>query len=389
MFARPLRSLHCFALASVLSTPCFADLNDWLTEVGIGTTAVFSDTNIAVPVQPVDIGVVTGQVAATYEFVVNATNDGPSSALMGSRNTGLGNNGAFKWEQWMDSGQLGVTNPGVIDLTIAPNTPDVDTHVVFVTDYAQGTSTLYVNGSLAGTTTYAPWLTGDVGIGIWYDANGNSVDSLTGNMIGCAVYDSAMTAQEIQDHSDAYFNGTGSELCNGDGGDQMGCTNCPCGNNALIGSVGGCLNSAGTSGRINRSGSGSISAGDLRLEMEGGVPMSLAVLVSGTALAPRNAANPCYGSDRGVQAIVLDGLRCAVQSKMRHELRPIAMDGSVGMGLTPGWGPPDGPTGGLAAQNGFLPGATRYFQIFYLEVPGAVCQTAQNSSQALSVTFTP
>ncbi len=34
--------------------------------------------------------------------------------------------------------------------------------------------------------------------------------------------------------------------CTGDGGDQMGCTDCPCNNNTPPGSIGGCRNSSGT-----------------------------------------------------------------------------------------------------------------------------------------------
>ncbi|MEM7517556.1 MAG: LamG domain-containing protein, partial [Planctomycetota bacterium] len=73
------------------------------------------------------------------------------------------------------------------------------------------------------------------------------------------------------------------DLCNGDGGDQMGCTNCPCGNNALAGTIGGCLNQAGTSTRLLPAGSLSVSAttpGDLSFDAIGGNPFTFAILVS-------------------------------------------------------------------------------------------------------------
>lgn len=181
----------------------------------------------------------------------------------------------------------------------------------------------------------------------------------------------------------------GTDLCNGDGGNQMGCTNCPCGNNAPIGTIGGCINSNAASARIYQSGTSSVSLADLRIEMDGGVPASFAVLTSGDAVAPQNPANPCFGTDSGVQSVVLDGLRCAVQSTQRHGGRPVAADGTVGMGLTNGWGPPNGPMGGLAGQGGFTSGDTRFFQVFYRELPGFVCGTEQNTSQAIGVTFTP
>ena len=172
----------------------------------------------------------------------------------------------------------------------------------------------------------------------------------------------------------------------------MGCSNCPCGNNSPVGTSGGGLNSNLTSARIFQSGTSSASSGDLRIELSGAVPGSFAVLTSGNALAPQNMANPCFGTDSGVQSAVLDGLRCAVQATQRHGGRPVANDGTVGMGATNGWGPPNGPLngmGGIPAQGGFVAGDTRYFQVFYRELPGVVCLTEQNTSQAIGVTFTP
>ena len=91
---------------------------------------------------------------------------------------------------------------------------------------------------------------------------------------------------------------TFADACNGDGGDQMGCTNCPCGNNAAAGTIGGCINQSGLSAQLVPSGSVSVTAPDptdLRFDMTGGNPMTLAVLVSGDNLAPQNMMNPCFG----------------------------------------------------------------------------------------------
>ena len=181
------------------------------------------------------------------------------------------------------------------------------------------------------------------------------------------------------------------ESCNGDGGNQMGCTDCPCGNNAAPGTTGGCLNSANASGRLVGSGSPSVTAADpadLRFDANGCVPSSFAVLTSGNAIAPANAANPCFGEDSGLQSGVLDGLRCAVQSTQRHGGRPVDANGDVGA-TTNGWGGSSGPPIGLAAQGGFVAGQTRHYQVFYRELPGLVCLTEQNTTQAVSVTFQP
>ena len=176
--------------------------------------------------------------------------------------------------------------------------------------------------------------------------------------------------------------------CNGNGGDLAGCTDCPCGNDAPAGTVGGCLNSAGTSGRLLVSGSSSISAGDLRFDMDGLVPAATTVLVSGASIAPTNPTNPCTGQDSGLTSIVFDGLRCAVQGVRRHGTRTSFSDGTIGTD-TAGWGPPDGPPAGIATLAGFTAGETRHFQGITRDVDFLVCETGQNSTQAVTVTFTP
>ena len=175
---------------------------------------------------------------------------------------------------------------------------------------------------------------------------------------------------------------TGSGICNGDGGDQMGCTDCPCGNNAAAGTTGGCLNSAGSSTRLLRSGSDSVAAMDLRFEAVGAPPQVSAVLTSGNSLAPANMANPCFGLDSGIQSISLDGLRCAVQGVLRHGVRPSDANGDVGV-TTNGWGTPNG----FFQFSAFLPGSTKHFQVIHRDDSAQVCGTGQNTSQAISVTF--
>ena len=176
--------------------------------------------------------------------------------------------------------------------------------------------------------------------------------------------------------------------CNGDGGDQMGCTDCPCSNNALPGTVGGCLNSAGASAQLEPSGFPSVASDTMRFEMSGGVSSSFGVLTSGNAIAPTNAQNPCFGLDSGSAAFSLDGLRCAVQGVQRHGARSIDASGNIG-DTTNGWGLPDGPPNGLIAQGGFVAGQTRHYQVIYREEETLSCMTGQNTSQAVTVTFEP
>ncbi len=181
------------------------------------------------------------------------------------------------------------------------------------------------------------------------------------------------------------------EGCNGDGGDGLGCTDCPCSNNTVPGTVGGCLNTFGLSARLHGSGTDSVAGGDLRFEATNAPPSGFTVLVSGSTLAPNGPANPCFGLGSGVRSAYLDGLRCAVGLVQRHGGRASAPDGSVGV-TTPGWGPPNGPglnSGGIAGHGGFVPGQTRHFQVFYRDLLGAACNTGLNTTQAVSLTFTP
>lgn len=193
------------------------------------------------------------------------------------------------------------------------------------------------------------------------------------------------------------FDSSAISFCNGDGGNQAGCTSCPCGNeapSAMGGTTGGCINSAGTPARLGASGDPSVSLPamstlDLRFALSGTPALAFCILSSGAALAPTNAMNPCFGLDSGVQSIVFDGLRCAVNSTRRHGGRAADSGGLVGTTNSP-WGGEGGPGVGLAqAFGGFAAGETRYFQSIYRDDPFAVCMRGLNTSQAIEVVFTP
>lgn len=187
--------------------------------------------------------------------------------------------------------------------------------------------------------------------------------------------------------------GAGGNFCNGDGGDQFGCVDCPCMNNNEAGQVGGCLNSIGTSPRLYRTGLASVSAPlDPPLDLAFGVtalpPSTFIILTSGDAVAPTNAANPCFGVGEGVQALAFDGLRCAVLNTRRHGGRS-AGTGGLALGYS-GWGGLGGPDAGLVhAFGGFSIGDKRYFQAIYRDDPLLVCMRGLNTTQAIEVTFSP
>ena len=170
-------------------------------------------------------------------------------------------------------------------------------------------------------------------------------------------------------------------LCFGDGG-NFGCTPCPCGNNAPSGSAGGCVNSTGIWAILVATGIQSVSEDTLSFNVFGANPSTFAALVSADNQLPTLGACP---PGTGVQSAALDGLRCIGGALFRHGTR--ATNGA-GTNSAP-WGPPGGPSGGLIAQGGFVPGQTRQFQVFYREFADMVCMTGQNTSNSVGVTFVP
>lgn len=182
--------------------------------------------------------------------------------------------------------------------------------------------------------------------------------------------------------------GTIANFCRGDGGDQLGCTNCPCGNNAANGSTGGCLNSAVKSATLVATGNPSESSDSLRLEVQGASQLTLGVLLSGASRAPTNASNPCFGLDSGIQAVNMDGLRCVVEGVQRHGGRSTDASGDIGA-TTAGWGGLDAPPAGLIAQGGFTSGQTRQYQVVYRDNVALQCMRGLNTTNGVSITFVP
>ncbi len=180
--------------------------------------------------------------------------------------------------------------------------------------------------------------------------------------------------------------------CVGDGGDQLGCTNCPCMNNAVPNSSGGCLNSSGTSANLLVSGFSSVSQPffsnlDVRFELTGAPPNAFCILNSGDGVAPGNMANPCFGLGSGAQAAAFDGLRCAIVNTRRHGGR--SADASGEIRLASAWGGPGMPHSGIAVASGFSAGQTRIFQVINRDDPLLGCMRGLNTTQGIGVTFTP
>ncbi len=154
-----------------------------------------------------DIGEFSGDI--TYEFCVlgNPDETEASMCLIGRRQFGDTQVG-LKYEQWNNTGTYGATVFGVVDLDYGvPTAPGFDTHLVFVSSEDMGTTKLYVNGVLEGSVDSAIPLSGLVGIG--YGAQGedgsDSFDNFDGDIFGVAIYDMALSDEQIAAHSDAFF----------------------------------------------------------------------------------------------------------------------------------------------------------------------------------------
>ncbi len=176
-------------------------------------------------------------------------------------------------------------------------------------------------------------------------------------------------------------------FCYGNGGQQPGCTDCPCGNNADSGTVGGCLNSNSTSASLAITGQASISNDTVHLELSRAIPSALSLLVSSTLMLPNQTGTLCP-SGSGVLSGFFDGLRCVGAPITRHGTRMTDVNGEVG-GLSNGWGGPFEPAMGLVLQGGFSVGQERYFQAFYRDNPALNCNTGLNTSNAVRIAVIP
>ena len=178
--------------------------DNWAVAVG-SADAGYLDTYVQDGLY--DIGAYGGE--QSYEFIVKSNPDETeaSMALIGRRQFGDTQAG-IKFDQWNNTGEYGATIFGVVDLYYGvTNNAGEYAHLVFVSSEAAGTTELYVNGALAGSVDRAISLSGIVGIG--YGAQGadmsGSFDNFDGDIFGVAIYDRALTADEIAANADKYF----------------------------------------------------------------------------------------------------------------------------------------------------------------------------------------
>ena len=141
----------------------------------------------------VNFGELSGDV--TYEFSFNAARGGASTAIAGDDVWGV------KLDQWDMQGVFGTTEFGVADNIFdgVASVFDEDVHVVFVVDSAAGETSLYINGTLAGTAPGAVALSGEVNL--MQAGVADPIDPMgEGSVVyGWATYNSALTAEAIAD----------------------------------------------------------------------------------------------------------------------------------------------------------------------------------------------
>jgi len=192
------------ALLASASISC-GTLVDWENQVNnFGATPAATNFTTVSGTAPLllDVGPLSGD--RSFEFIVNAGLGTISGAFLGNRQAN-GNQG-LKFEQYPDSGVLGLTNFGIVDLySDDPSPVNTDTHVVFTSDGASGTG-MYLNGVNVYSFSREPLqIFGTQALAAIAESNGSFGDLLDGNILGFASYDSALSASEVRTHSNAFF----------------------------------------------------------------------------------------------------------------------------------------------------------------------------------------
>ncbi|WP_346187454.1 cadherin domain-containing protein [Rubritalea halochordaticola] len=149
----------------------------------------------------VDMSSISGD--ATYEFIVEAEDFGQSVVHLLD-----GNGWSLRFEQWSNSGKLGVTRYGVADYQLtAESGQSVASpygavhHIVYVVDSVNTQTRVYVDGVFVGTVSQIPALNA---VSITLGATNLRSDASTG-IHAFAAYNSALSAAEVSTHSAAWL----------------------------------------------------------------------------------------------------------------------------------------------------------------------------------------
>ena len=170
-------------------------------------------------------------------------------------------------------------------------------------------------------------------------------------------------------------------FCQGDGGDQLGCTDCPCGNEAVHGALGGCSTAPnrGFGGLLSATGRLSASEDTLELSVANAEGLSFAILLSGANALPMPGAGCPQGAGIITPNFPLNGLRCIGGGGLqRHGVLATDLAGDT-IGV---WSD-------LIASGSFIAGQVQNFQCFYRQPLDVLCGTGQNTTNAVRAVVLP
>ncbi|HNC98924.1 MAG TPA: hypothetical protein PKW90_22510, partial [Myxococcota bacterium] len=141
---------------------------------------------------------------AVMEFIVEGD---PWNAVNAFLAVGENTTSSLRFEQWENTAQYGFTRNTIKDYLFTPPVPSSawPTHLAFAWDSAGAVMNLYVNGSLAGTTTeVSPLFSMPTGQG-FLGANEAGGEALMGTIFRVTVYDSLISEEAIRRHASAFL----------------------------------------------------------------------------------------------------------------------------------------------------------------------------------------
>jgi len=159
--------------------------------------------------------VLTGANRAAFNFGANSGDVTIEFVLEGNPNfsagsaylaVGANTSSNLRYEQWNNTGQLGFTQLGVADYLFSPTvpSPNIPVHIAYVWQSGTRTMRLYLNGSLAGSSSgVSTAFAMPTGAG-WLGANPGLSETMAGTIYRVTVYDDIIPDAAIQRHADAY-----------------------------------------------------------------------------------------------------------------------------------------------------------------------------------------
>lgn len=179
-----------------------AGVQAWEEQVNAGTSYAVKRTEALAgnAVANVDLSALSG--SATYEFIVDAENLGQQVVHLLD-----GSNYSYRFEQWNNSGVMGVTRYGVSDYKFTAQAGQslaspygAVHHVVYVVDSTNTLTSLYVDGVLVGTLNQA-LLINSAGTVLGF---ASMRDDSNPGVHAFAAYNGVLAASEIGAHFNAW-----------------------------------------------------------------------------------------------------------------------------------------------------------------------------------------